>query len=421
MSAQAFYRALGLNGYDVIDCHETPDEISIIVELPRHKWRCPECSSRRVQLHEWKFRRWLNAPIGLKLTSVGMSVPRVKCLNCGARKRIPVKFAMERAQHTLAYERYAASLLQHMTPHDFARREGIAWGTAAAIDQRRLAAVPKPSLRRLKRIAIDEIYAGKLHKFLSLVLDLDSGAVVFVGAGRGSAALRPFFEKLQKTRAKVQAVSIDMAGGYIKAVEENLPQATLVFDRFHIVKLMNEKLTQLRREQYNLAQDMQMKAVLKGIRWLLLMNGDPPTPKGKPIRRLGQGKIGMEQRRLADLSRLRAALELNLPLSTAYIMKEELRMLWSFGSKADADEYLQNWCRRPDVSAIGVLKTMAQTLRKYARQILNWYDERISSGPLEGTNNKIKLLQRRAYGYRNRNHFILRIETLHTTKVRLVG
>lgn len=421
MSAQAFHRALGLKGYDIIDCHETPYEISIIVEWPRYKWRCPECGGANVTLHEWKFRRWLNAPVGLKPTSVGMCVPRVKCSDCGARRRIPVKFAMERAHHTIAYERYAAGLLQYMTPNDLAIHEGISWHTAAAIDRRRLEAVPKPSLSRLKRIAIDEIYAGKRHKFMTLVLDLDSRAVVFVGAGRGSDALRPFFEKLKKTRAKIQAVSIDMSGGYIKAVEENLPQATLVFDRFHIVKLMNEKLSQLRREEYNLTQDKQMRSVLKGTRWLLLMNGDPPTPDGKPVTRRGKGKIGMEQRRLADLSRLRAALELNLPLSTAYIMKEELRMLWSFPTKAEADESLQNWCRRADVSGIGVLKTMAKTLRKYARQILNWYDEPISSGPLEGTNNKIKLLQRRAYGYRNREHFILRIETLHLTKSRLVG
>lgn len=421
MSAKTFYRALGLKGYDVVDCYETADEISVIVELPREKWRCSECHSARAHLHEWVFRRWRNVPVGLKPTWVGMSVPRVACQDCGARRRIRVKFAQGLTQHSRAFEKYAASLLRYMTPHDLARREGIAWQTAAAIDKRRLEAVPKVSLRHVKRIAIDEIYAGKLHKFMTLVLDLDSGAVVFVGPGRGAQALDSFFKKLRKSRGELQAVSIDMAGGYIKAVKEKLPDVTLVFDRFHIAKLMNEKLTKLRRDEYNLATDQHAKQVLKGTRWLLLMNADPPDSKGRKVERKGRGQIGVEQRRLADQARLRAALELNKSLATAYIMKEELRQLWNMNSKAEAEEYLQSWCRRADTTGIAVQTTMAKTLRTHAREILNWYDEPISSGRMEGTNNKIKLLQRRAYGYRNQDHFILRIETLHTTRINLVG
>ncbi len=425
MSAKTFYHALGLKGYDVVDCYETPYEMSIIVELPREMWRCRECHSRSVHLHDGCFRRWRNVPIGLKPTWVGMSVPRVKCQDCGACRRIHVKFAQGVTHHTRAYERYAADLLRYLTPNDLVNREGLAWGTANAIDKRRLEAVPKPSLRHVKRIAIDEIFAGKLHKFMTLVLDLDSGAVVFVGQGRGAQALAPFFEKLRQSKAKLKAVSMDRVpsgwGGYIKAAREELPHLTLVFDRFHIVKLMNEKLTKLRRDEYNIATDKHTQQVLKGIRWLLMMNDDPPSLTKRKVERKGADKISVEQRRLADKAPLRAALELNKSLATGYILKEELRQLWNLSSKAQADEYLQSWCRRADATGIAVLKTMAQTLRTHAREILNWYDEPISSGPMEGTNNKIKLLQRRAYGYRNREHFILRIETLHLTKSRLVG
>ena len=118
---------------------------------------------------------------------------------------------------------------------------------------------------------------------------------------------------------------------------------------------------------------------------------------------------------------MRAALELNESIAIGYILKEELRQLWNLNSKAEAYEYLQSWCRRADATGIAVLKTMAKTLRTHAREILNWYDEPISSGRMEGTNNKIKLLQRRVYGCLNQDHFILRIETLHTTRINLVG
>lgn len=425
MSAKVFYQALGLKGYDVVASQETSVEISVIVEWPRSMWRCPNCRSHAVHLHDWSFRQWRNVPIGLKPTSVGMSVPRVKCQHCGACRRIPVKFAEGQTRHTKAYEKYAASLLQFMTPQDFARREGIAWDTAAAMDQRRLKKVPRQSLSQVKRIAIDEIYAGKLHKFMTIVLDLDSGQVVYVGAGRGSAALRPFVKKLLKSKAQIEAVAIDMAGGYIKAVKEFLPEATLVFDRFHITKLMNEKLTKLRRDEYTQATNQEHKDVLKGVRWLLLRKSETKSSKSKSSKLKVVGptsnKFATEQRRLADLSRLKAALDVNQNLSTAYIMKGELALIWEQSSKALAKEYLDRWCARAEVTQIGVLKTMATTLKKHAAEIVNWYDKRISTGPLEGTNNKIKLMQRRAYGYRNRKHLILRIETLHTTRTILTG
>lgn len=420
MSTQVLYRALGLQGYEIVDCWESAHDISVVVEWPREKWCCPDCRSRRVTLHEWHQRSWRNVPIGLKPTWVHMSVPRVKCSDCGACRRIEVTFASPLQRHTKAFEKYASSLLQHMTPQDVAHYVGIAWGTANAIDQRRLQALPQPSLRRVTRIAIDEIYAGKRHKFLTLVLDLDSGAVLFVGSGRGAAALLPFFRKLQQSRAKIKAVAIDMAGGYIAAVRAHLPRATLVFDRFHIVKLMHDKLTQLRRDEYRLATD-QHKSVLKGVRWLLLRNSDPAVTNSTRRKVNAASQPSAEVRRQQDRARLQAALDLNQPLATAYILKEELRLLWLQKSKPEAQTYLERWCQRASASGIAVLHTMSKTLLKHAQAILAWYDERITSARLEGTNNKIKLLQRRAYGYRNREHFELRILNIHHAKVRLVG
>jgi transposase len=98
-------------------------------------------------------------------------------------------------------------------------------------------------LKALKRIAIDEISVGRGHRYLTVVLDLNSGAVVFVGEGKGADALNPFWKRLKASRARIEAVAMDMSQAYITDVSANLPRATIVFDHFHVIKLFNEKLT----------------------------------------------------------------------------------------------------------------------------------------------------------------------------------
>ena len=112
---------------------------------------------------------------------------------------------------------------------------------------------------------------------------------------------------------------------------------------------------------------------------------------------------------------------MNESLFKAYYLKDELRLFWNQSSKADAERFLEGWCRRANATGIRVLQTMSKTLLGHRTGLLNWYDEPISTGPLEGINNKIGALQRRAYGYRNYDHFVLRLLTLHHTKFVLKG
>ena len=236
-----------------------------------------------------------------------------------------------------------------------------------------------------------------------MVLDLDTGAVVFVGEGKGADALNPFWKRLKSSRARIEAVAMDMSPAYISAVSTHLPCATIVFDHFHVIKLFNEKLSDLRRELYREATDLLYKEVLKGTRWLLLKNPE----------NLRDGRN--------ERVRLKEALSINKPLATAYYLKEDLRLLWSMPHKSAAEDHLQDWIDRAEVSGIRILKEFANTLLTHRKGILAYYDHPISTGPLEGTNNKIKTLQRQAYGFRDRAFFILRIYALHTTSYQLVG
>jgi len=261
----------------------------------------------------------------------------------------------------------------------------------------------RPKLKHVRKIAIDEIAVGKGHRYLTVVLDLESGVVLHVGDGKGTDALSGFWRRLKASRARIEAVACDMSPAYIKAVLEHLPDAALVFDRFHVVKLFNDRLANFRRELYREATDVLQKNVLKGTRWLLLKNPE-----------------NLDEDR-HERARLEDALALNRPLATAYYLKEDLRRFWEQKSRRIAERFLNDWCARARASGIRFLQKFANTLQGHRNGLLAWYDYPISTGPLEGTNNKIKTMQRQAYGFRDQQYFRLKIYALHETKLKLVG
>jgi len=168
-----------------------------------------------------------------------------------------------------------------------------------------------PNIKKLKRIAIDEVYMGKRMGYLTLVLDLNRGEIVHVGEGKSGDALQDFWKRLKKADVNLEVVATDMGSAFIKSAHENQPQAANVVDHFHVIKLYNEKLTKLQRDLQNDAENAPQKKVLKGTRWLLLSNKDNLEKKSDDAKK-----------------RLEEALQLNAPLAKAYYLKEELAMIW---------------------------------------------------------------------------------------------
>jgi len=166
-----------------------------------------------------------------------------------------------------------------------------------------------------------------------------------------------------------------MSEAYGSAVRENLPNVVLVLDHFNVVKAFQEKLTDLRRDLYSKATE-DAKDVLKGSRWLLLKNPENLDPTRK------------------EKERLEEALQLNKPLAIAYYLKEDLRSIWSQDSKENADKEISAWIEKAEASEIQQLKAFAKTLANHRKGILSYYDFRVSTGPLEGMNNKIKTMKR---------------------------
>jgi transposase len=261
----------------------------------------------------------------------------------------------------------------------------------------------KPSLKHLESIAIDEIYNGKKKKYLTIVLNLKTGAVIFVGKGKGAEALEPFWEKLGRRKEKIKSVAIDMSAAYTKAVRENLPKAWLVYDHFHVIKLYNEKLSDLRRKLYGETEEADMKALLKGTRWLLLKNEE-----------------NLDEKR-GERERLEKALQANRPLMVAYYLKEELHRIWEQPDRERGEEAFERWLSTAEKSEVGMLKRFAQTMREHRAGILNYYESQVTTAALEGTNTKIRVMQRRAYGIRDEKYLELKIYALHETKMKNIA
>lgn len=406
MSTSILYHCFGITARGIRHVHSRFENGRTIFRIGQDPatLACSVCGSRRVIKKGKVFRRFMTLPIGRRPTIIEFPVQRLFCLDCSVSRQVRISFAQGNRRYTKRFERYVQDLCKHMTMSAVAHHLGISWHTVKDIQKRYLQRkFSSPSLRGLQRIAVDEISIGHGHRYLTVVLNLDNGAVVFVGHGKGSDALEPFWKRLKASRANIQAVAMDMSQAYISAVTSHLPNSTIVFDHFHVIKFFNEKLTELRREIYREATDLLHKNVLKGTRWLLLKNPENLSDNRN------------------ERARLEEALSINKPLATAYYMKEDLRLLWSQPDKATAEKHLQDWISRAEASGIKMLKDFANTLRTHRHGMIAYYDHRISTGPLEGTNNKIKTLQRQAYGYRDKFFFMLRIYALHTTRFELIG
>jgi transposase len=404
MSTSLLYHRFGIYGYTYRSQHFAQDCTFFCIEQPRERLRCSQCGSPAVWIHGRAERMFRALPIGRQPSFIVFNVPRLCCLRCNAVRQAKIGFADPKKRYTRSFERYALELSRHMTIQDVADHLQISWDTIKDIQANHLQRqFGKPKLHKLKQIAIDEINIGKGHHYLTVVLDLLTGAVVFVGDGKGVDSLKIFWKRLRRAHAKIAAVATDMSAAYIRAVRENIPQAVHVFDHFHVVKLFNDKLSAFRRQLYHEASSERQRRILKGTRWLLLKNPE----------NLDEGRN--------ELDRLLQALRLNQPLAIAYYLKEDLRQIWSQPDKRTARRVLRDWLSRARASGIRMLMQFADTLEEHQEGVLNYYDFKISTAPLEGTNTKIQLMKRQAYGFRDYEFFKLKILGVHETRHALVG
>lgn len=330
-----------------------------------------------------------------------VAVRRIRCRTCGTSTQEPISFRPDPyVRYTKWAARYVLGLRKAMSISDVARFTGLHWETVKDIEKAWLEKkYRKVRLGKVEYLGMDEVYLGKALGFITVVRDLDSGAVLFVGKGKGGEALEPFRKRLKRRGKQVKAVAIDMANSYSAWVTEVLPNADIVYDHFHVIKLMNERMNALRRSTMNKLEDEQKKE-LKGKRFLLLRNEE-----------------NLSDEALDELKKLRFEFE---DLGTASLMKEYLRNIYKL---ADGCELARTafllWCEKAEVSGIHCLKQMAKTIRKRIEGLLAyWKHAKLTSASQEGFNNKIGWLTRQAYGYRDANYLYLKIHDLPNLSTR---
>jgi transposase len=286
-------------------------------------------------------------------------------------------------------------MLQFATIKSVAGHLHLTWDTVKEIHKRRLARRYTPlDIRGVRNIGIDEFAVRKGHVYKTIVVDLDTGRIIHVGDGKGADALRKFWKRVDHYGVVIEHIATDLSRAYIASVMENAPVAVHVFDHFHVVKLMNEALDELRARVYRKETELNGRKVVKGIRWLLLCNGDD---------------IFDEKHK----TRLENALAMNKPLAQAYYLKESLREIWAQSTKAAASQVLEEWLEQARSTKIPLIIKVANTIAAHRTGILAWYDCNISTAKVEGINNKIKVLKREAYGFRDERYFKLRLYDLH--------
>ena len=360
---------------------------------------CPCCGARSVVKNGYRLRDFIGLPIGGKRVTIRMKVQRYKCKECDFDQQENIPFATGSRSYTHRFAKYVVDLLRGMTLRDVSNHLGVSWDTVKEIHSSYLEChYSPPSLDGVENIGIDEFAVKKGHVYKTIVVDLDSGRVIYVGEGKGTKALKKFWRKVKRKNIKIKHVATDLSAAFIASVMENCSDAVHVFDHFHVVKLMNEKLDDIRRKVYSMEKDINKRKVLKGTRYLLLGNGEDILDK--------QHK-----------TRLENALAMNEPLSKAYYLKEQLRQIWSQPTKDMAEKVLDDWIRQAEQSKIAQLQKMAVTVKTYKKGILAWYDCHLSIGKVEGINNKIKVMKRNAYGFRDERYFTLRLYALHDCRI----
>ena len=235
---------------------------------------------------------------------------------------------------------------------------------------------------------------------MTVFTDIRTGRIVYAVEGRKVEDIAPFLRKLKKRAKKLKAIAMDMSKAYISAVKAILPEVSIVFDRFHIMKIMNESLDLIRKQEFRKANEMGLD-IGKGHRFLFLYN--------------------FENLDDAKRSKLQALLEINEPLAVAHTMKEQLRTFWDKDTKKEAAKFLVKWIYEAIHSEIRPLVKAAKTILDHSEGLLNYFDHPISNGKAEGVNNKIKVLKRNGYGYQDQKYFTLLLYDLHEKKMQLAG
>jgi transposase len=375
-----------------------PPQLEVTI-LPRTNSRpiCSGCRQTGPGYDRLPARRFEFVPIWQIPVFFVYALRRVDCAECGVTVE-QVPWCQGKQTHTRTYKWFLAHWARRLSWQETARVFGTSWQRVfQAVRYAVMWGIVHDKWRDVFTLGVDEIAWRKGHSYLTMVYQLDEGRkrLLWVSQDREKKTLEKFFDRLGTKQSKrVKFICSDMWGAYVKVIAKRAKDAVHVLDRFHIMKLMNKGIDEVRRGEVKQLERDGYEAILKHSRWCLLKRRENRT-KGQTVK-------------------LKELLQYNLQSVKAHLLREDFQRFWEYQSATWAGKFLDEWCARVMRTRLKPMKKVARTLRKHRELILNWFkaDGLLSAGTVEGFNNKAKLTLRKAYGFRSPE--IAKIALYHT-------
>ena len=412
MSISILQHTQGIQGYQLHRSEYKEGFYIAHISKKPNKQQCVACKSFNVTPTFINERIVKALPMGIKATRFSIRMHRLGCHDCQAYRMEDIQFISSSTSRVSKYlERLVVDLRQHMSIKAVADHYDLHWDTVKNIEKKYL--IKKHTVIDLKdvdSIGIDEVYMGKkfgkkddnksddkgkMKGYLTIVRDLKSGAVLFVGRGRKGTCLDGFAVNVKRSKAIIKYIAVDLAASFTSWIQSNFSDETIVYDHFHVIKLMNDRLNKIRRRIMN-ELEAEDKSELKGKRWHFNINNENLTDRAK--------------------DELNTCCYLYEELGKAYALKEALRRIYSIRDVVFVQNALVYWCERAKNSGIPEMVSIAKTIRKHGAGIVAFWETGITSASMEGFNNKIGWLTRQVYGYRDVDYLILKIYDLPNIK-----
>lgn len=352
---------------------------------------CPECGEWCPR-YDWSAeRRWRHLDTCHYRTVLVARVPRVECPEHGVRQ-IAVPWAEDRSRFTALFEALAIRLLKETTVSGLAEVMGLSWDEASGILKRAVArGLGRREHEPARWVGVDETSFQKRHEYVTVVADVEGSRVLWVGDDRRKKTLQKYWESLpQAERERLEEVVMDMWEPYISATEAAVPEAAskIVFDRFHVVRHLNEAVDKVRRAEHR----------------RLRQTGDERLTGTKYVWLKGQAR-----RSRKDWLAIRELTAAGLKVGRAWAIKEAALKLWTYRSKTWARKYFKKWYFWATHSRLAPMIRVARMMKRHLEGILNFLRHRTTNALTEALNSKIQEIKYRARGYRNRENFRLAI------------
>jgi len=374
--------AIGVNGHTV-RVHLRPDG--------RGKgFRCPKCKHRMGKMRERK-QSVMDLPLGTaSIVHLVFSAYQGRCAHCGTIHTFRPTGISAKAQGTDRLKRYVSLLCRFMSVDKVRNIVPISTDTARRWDKQVLiATLPVPKLDGIRAILVDEKAIGKGHHYLTVVLDADTGEVLHLAEGKRKASLQGFFDKLTLRQKKsIKVVGIDRAGAYKAVIDKEIPDADIVYDKFHVISNYHAVIDKVRRAEWR-AASKEEKEFIKGQRYNLFRNPENRKPEQE-----------------SSLARL---LSMNENLNKVYVLKDALKVVWTYKYSKSAGKYLDKWISWAMETGIDAVMKFARGLDKARAGILAFCKHHITSAKIEAFNATISRIVRRACGYRDLEYLYLKI------------